>query len=110
VTGRVIGSGYIHELEERAYVMVDGIDGKAHHLQIGPRDPTTLPLGAIVEVSATPVRPMDRNIAGMAVSDGFYTMYRHREARQQHPELRNDAEEILGPTRAVWRRYCAHEA
>ena len=95
VTGRVIGSGYINELEERAYVMVDGVDGKAHHLPIGPRDPTTLPLGAIVEVSATPARPMDRNIAGMAASDGFYTTSRHREALRQHPELRNDTEEIL---------------
>jgi Protein of unknown function (DUF3363) len=57
-------------LEERAHVLVDGINGKAHHVPVGSRDLSTFPIGGMVEVKPTAVRAADRNIAALCKIGG----------------------------------------
>ena len=37
ILGRILATGYLDELDERAYVIVDGIDGRAHHVPLAAR-------------------------------------------------------------------------
>ena len=73
VTGRLAAKGIVDPLNDRGYLIVDGIDGRAYHIPVPPRvDLSGLPVGAIVTVSngAKP-RPADRTVAEMA-RDGIY--------------------------------------
>ena len=58
IVGRILATGYLDELEERAYIVVDGIDGRAHHLPIGQADLSEFPVGGIVEARSTPLTAM----------------------------------------------------
>jgi type IV secretory pathway VirD2 relaxase len=50
VLGRLIGRGLDDELKGTAYAVIDGVDGKVHHLRLRDLDAATdAPLGAIVE-------------------------------------------------------------
>ena len=86
VIGRVIGAGYLDEFDERAYAIVDGIDGRTYHVPLGKRDPTGLALGSIVEIGRTQPGVADRNIAALS-QDGYYLTAEHRSllrARHDH--------------------------
>lgn len=78
VTGRLVGKGIVDPLYERGYLIVDGIDGRAHHINVPSRvDLGGLPVGAIVTVSNGPgPRPADRTIAELA-RDGIYRTSEH---------------------------------
>jgi Protein of unknown function (DUF3363) len=93
--GRIVSVGYQDELNEHAYLIVDGVDGRAHHIPIGQRDLSTFPTGGIVEVQATPVRNVDRNIAEISKSDGYYTTSRHRELIRPLDRSTSDPDEII---------------
>ena len=94
IVGQIVAVGYLDELDERAYVIVDGIDGRAHHVPIGQRDPSEFPLGGIVEARPTPLRAADRNVAALS-RDGFYLTAVHREHLQAQTGLRDDPDEIV---------------
>jgi type IV secretory pathway VirD2 relaxase len=73
IVGRVVARGLSDEVRDRHYLIVDGLDGKVHHIDIGKGDavePT--PEGAIVRV--TPKRPeprhVDRTVAEIAAANG----------------------------------------
>jgi type IV secretory pathway VirD2 relaxase len=70
IVGRIAAKGLADELNDRAYVIVDGADGRAHYAPISPSaDIVDLPVGGIVELrGASNLRTADRNIA--AVADG----------------------------------------
>jgi len=78
VTGRLIAKGTLDPLTDRGYLIVDGIDGRAHHISVPPRvDLDGLPVGAIVTVSNGPQpRSADRTIAALA-RDGIYRTSEH---------------------------------
>lgn len=85
VVGRVAAKGLADELNDRGYLVIDGIDGRAHYLRLPPgADLAALPVGGIVEaVGAGRERPVDRNIAAM-VRDGLYRSADHlAQLRQQ---------------------------
>ncbi len=91
IIGRIVATGYLDELAERAYVIVDGIDGRAHHVPLGQADLSEFPVDGIVEVRPTPLRAADRNIAAIS-KDGVYRTSEHRlplratgDPRQHHP-------------------------
>ena len=94
VTGRIAGCGYSDELEERAYIIVDGINGKAHHVPVGTRDLSTFPIGGIVEVKPTPVRAADRNVAALS-QNGLYVAAEHRMVLRTQRDPGNDPNEIV---------------
>jgi hypothetical protein len=94
VIGRVIGTGYLDELDERAYAIVDGIDGRAHHVLLGKRDPGDFPLGSIVEVHRTQPRVADRNIAASS-QDGIYLTKEHFDQLRSRDDLSHAPEDIV---------------
>jgi type IV secretory pathway VirD2 relaxase len=84
VVGRVLAKGLAgDEMGERVHLIVDGIDGRVHHIEF--KDPSRIEeVGRDMIVEAAPVisspRPADRNIAANAAdSDGIYRPSRHLE-------------------------------
>lgn len=78
VIGRIVGKGLADELNDRGYLVVDGIDGRAHHLKLpAGADLVELPMGAIVE-ARPPAREkaVDRNILA-AATEGIYSTGGH---------------------------------
>ncbi len=78
VIGRIAAKGLADELNDRGYLVVDGIDGRAHYVRLPVGvDLAALPVGGIVEVkSAGGERAVDRNIAGI-VREGLYRSADH---------------------------------
>ncbi len=81
VTGRVLDKYLANELGDNLTVVVDGIDGRTHH--IANIDPTQLEdarIGGVIEISRAEVtaRQSDRTIATIA-EDGIYRPSRHLE-------------------------------
>lgn len=73
VVGRVIARGLADEHRDRHYLMIDGVDGHAHYVDIGRGDAVApIPEGAIIRVSARSmaVRNADRVVAEVAASSG----------------------------------------
>lgn len=78
IVGRVVGKGLADELHDKGYLVIDGIDGKAHYVALPPRSELEqYPSGTVVEVKgSTDVHAADRNIAELAV-DGIYRTDHH---------------------------------
>lgn len=84
ILGRVVGDGPENELQDRRYLIVDGVDGTRWHVSIGNRLPGTLPPpDAIVEVTALApkARRADHIIARIAaLNGGTYSDDLHADA------------------------------
>ncbi|WPC06214.1 relaxase/mobilization nuclease and DUF3363 domain-containing protein [Pseudomonas benzenivorans] len=78
VSGRVVAKGLADELHDRGYLVVDGLDGKAHYLTLPARtELADYPIGAVVEArTLSEPRAVDRSIAELAV-DGLYRSDQH---------------------------------
>ncbi|MDO8264024.1 MAG: relaxase/mobilization nuclease and DUF3363 domain-containing protein [Gallionella sp.] len=78
VIGRIAAKGLADELNDRGYLVMDGIDGRAHYVRLPVgTDLTALPMGGIVEAKAAGgERAVDRNIAGI-VREGLYRTVDH---------------------------------
>lgn len=64
VAGRIAGKGLADELNDRGYLVVDGIDGRAHYLTLpAGADLSALPMHAIVE--ARPRQPRNGERANL---------------------------------------------
>ncbi|MBI1206838.1 MAG: DUF3363 domain-containing protein [Azospirillum sp.] len=73
VVGRVIARGLADELNDRHYLVIDGVDGRVHYIDIGlgtATEPT--PAGAIlrVEPRRTEPREVDRTVVTIASAHG----------------------------------------
>ena len=86
IVGRIADKGLADELHDRRYLIVDGIDGRAHYVVLpGQTDAVELRVGAIVEVRANDrLRPADQNIANLA-DNGIYRTAKHLEIAYSHP-------------------------
>lgn len=86
IVGRIAAKGLADELQDRGYLVVDGLDGRAHYISLPPgADLTDYPTGGIVEVSggSREPRPADRTIAARVGPDGLYRPDHHlAEARR----------------------------
>ena len=84
VIGRVAAKGLADELHDRGFLVIDGVDGKAHYVVLNARDElANYPTGAVVEVKGSAeVRAADMNIAALA-SDGLYRADHHLAIEQQ---------------------------
>ncbi|HCF1761215.1 TPA: relaxase/mobilization nuclease and DUF3363 domain-containing protein [Pseudomonas aeruginosa] len=93
VVGRIVAKGLDDELNDRGYLVVDGLDGKAHYLRLPARtDLSDYPIGGLVETrSLSEPRAVDRSIAALA-ADGLYrtdhqaALARSRAVEGQDPE------------------------
>jgi len=83
LVGRVVRRGFSDEHRDRHYLIVDGIDGRVHYLDIGRAIATgPTPEGAIVRVAprTAGVRAVDCTIAAVARGhDGIYSVTAHLE-------------------------------
>ena len=72
IVGRIAARGLSDEQVGREYLVVDGIDGRAHYVEIGIGGAEQDREGAIVRISPTPVsvRDVDRTVAEIAVANG----------------------------------------
>ena len=80
VVGRVAAKGLADELQDRGFLIVDGIDGRAHYVALGPgADLSAYTAGGVVEVRAAAREPRqaDRIIAAQVGPDGLYRPDRH---------------------------------
>ncbi len=96
IVGRVAGKGLADELYDRGYLVIDGVDGKAHYVALPPRtELEQYPAGAIVEVKgSTEVRAADKNIAALA-SDGLYRADHHLAIEQGRAKPGRDPQEVV---------------
>nr|WP_240309587.1 MULTISPECIES: DUF3363 domain-containing protein [Sphingomonas] len=81
IIGRVIDKHLSDELGENLTLVVDGIDGRTHHVSgIDPARVEDARIGSVVEIGPADgaARPSDRAIIGMA-EDGIYRPSRHLE-------------------------------
>lgn len=84
VTGKIVVRGLADELDDRHFLIVDGLDGRAHYVDIGKgASVEPIPEGAIVR--ATPrmgaAGETDRRIAAVAAANGGrYSIELHQAA------------------------------
>ncbi|MDR6190333.1 type IV secretory pathway VirD2 relaxase [Agrobacterium pusense] len=81
IVGRVVDKYLTDELGENLTIVVDGIDGRTHHLAgIDPARVEDARIGSVIEIgpAETTSRPSDRTIAAIAES-GVYRPSRHLE-------------------------------
>ena len=82
VQGRLLKVGYDDELQDRRYAIVDGLDGRVHHFDLGTSYPKDLSPGDMIEVK--PRSPgalnMDQTIADVAAHNrGVYSVVHHKQ-------------------------------
>ncbi|HEJ2267344.1 TPA: DUF3363 domain-containing protein [Pseudomonas aeruginosa] len=96
ILGRVAAKGLADELHDRGYLVIDGVDGKAHYVALNTRDElVNYPTGAVVEVrGSAEVRAADKNIAALA-SDGLYRADRHLAIEQGRAKPGRDPQEVV---------------
>ncbi|RMO08284.1 hypothetical protein ALQ47_02448 [Pseudomonas cichorii] len=96
LVGRVAAKGLADELHDRGYLVIDGVDGKAHYVALNTRDElANYPTGAVVEVrGAADVRAADKNIAALA-SDGLYRTDHHLAIEQGRAKPGRDPQEVV---------------
>ncbi|MBG2641534.1 relaxase/mobilization nuclease and DUF3363 domain-containing protein [Klebsiella michiganensis] len=94
LVGRVAAKGLADELHDRGYLVIDGVDGKAHYVALNARDElASYPTGAVVEVrGSAEVRAADKNIAALA-SDGLYRTDHHLAIEQGRAKPGRDPQE-----------------
>jgi len=96
ILGRVAAKGLADELRDRGYLVIDGVDGKAHYVALNARDElANYPAGAVVEVKGSAdVRAADRNIAALA-SDGLYRTDHHLAVAQGQAVPGRDPQQVV---------------
>ncbi len=79
--GRVVTRGLSDELNDRQYLIIDGVDGRVHYVEIGKADATEpTPDASIVAVEPRRIEPreVDRTAAEIAAAnDGRYSIDIH---------------------------------
>ena len=96
VTGRVVAKGLSDELGDRGYLVVDGLDGKAHYVSLSASDElANYPTGSVVSVrGSAKIRETDRTIAVLA-GDGLYRCDRHLAITKGQANGNRDPQELV---------------
>lgn len=82
IVGRVIDKGLGgDEMGERVRLVIDGVDGRVHHLEMDPARAEAIQQGMIVAAGSAQAGPRnsDRNILAIAGKEGIYRPARHLE-------------------------------
>jgi hypothetical protein len=80
IVGQVLDKGLGgDEMGERVRLVIDGVDGRVHHVEIDPARAEEVRQGMIVAVGAGPTTPRaaDRNILAIAGKEGVYRPAEH---------------------------------
>lgn len=73
VVGRLVRRGLSDEINDRHYLMIDGVDGQVHYVDIGRGESVgALADGSVLAITPKSIepRPVDRTIADIAVANG----------------------------------------
>ena len=82
IVGRVLDKGLGgDELGERVRLVIDGVDGRVHHLEMAPVRAEDIQRGMIVATGPGQAGPLasDRNILAIAGKEGIYRPAKHLE-------------------------------
>ncbi len=91
VTGRVAGKGLSDELKGTFYAVVETPAGRAYHVPLDAKSAQTVSVGDLVSLAtppASPVRPVDRQIADLVerlAEQGLGAPARHRLVVRKEP-------------------------
>lgn len=93
VVGRVVGKGLADELQERGYLVLDGVDGRAHYVALpAGAELEQFPSGGIIEAhGAVEARAVDKTIAALA-EGGIYRTDHHLALMGAQPTAYSDAQ------------------
>ncbi|MGP9826069.1 DUF3363 domain-containing protein [Ectopseudomonas khazarica] len=96
VVGRIVAKGLADELNDRGYLVVDGLDGKAHYLTLPARaELADYPIGGVVETrSLGESRAVDRSIVSVA-SEGLYRTDNHLALARSQSSDGHDPEALI---------------
>jgi len=96
IIGRVAAKGLADELYDKGYLVIDGIDGKAHYVALPPKSELEqYPMGAVVEVKGSAdIRTADKTIAALA-KDGLYHTDHHLAFAQRQAKPDRTPQEIV---------------
>jgi type IV secretory pathway VirD2 relaxase len=96
VIGRVAGKGLADELYDKGYLVVDGIDGKAHYVALpAKKELARFSVGAVVEArGSAEVRTADKNVVALAV-DGLYRTDHHLILAKAQATSERDPHEVV---------------
>ncbi|AOE86000.1 relaxase/mobilization nuclease and DUF3363 domain-containing protein [Pseudomonas sp. TCU-HL1] len=96
VVGQVVAKGLADELHDRGYLVVDGLDGKAHYLSLPARtELADYPIGAVVETrTMSEPRAVDRSIASLAAG-GIYRADHHLALARSQAAEGHDPEALV---------------
>ncbi len=103
ILGRVAAKGLADELHDRGYLVIDGVDGKAHYVALNARDElVNYPTGTVVEVKGSAdVRAADRNIVALASGSLYRTDYHLAVAQGQAVPGRDPQEFVAAHVRRL---------
>ena len=99
LVGRVAAKGLVDELQDRGFLVVDGVDGQAHYVALPPgSDLSSYPNGGIVEIGATSRAPraVDHTIAANLDGDGVYRVDTHLAQARREARRGDDPETFVG--------------
>lgn len=80
IVGRIAGKGLVDELHDKGFLIVDGIDGRAHYVALpAGLELDEFPKGGIVKIAPATAGPKaaDQAIARLASGDGLYRTEQH---------------------------------
>lgn len=84
IVGRVLSKGLGgDEMGERVHLVIDGVDGRVHHIELDASRAEDIGRGMIVEAAPAPSkpRPADRNILSVTDENGIYRPSEHLQWR-----------------------------
>lgn len=96
VIGRVAAKGMADELHDRGYLVIDGVDGKAHYVALSSKvELAQYQVGSVVEArGSTDIRAADKSVAALTV-DGVYRTDHHLTMAKVHAAPGRDPKEIV---------------
>jgi len=96
VVGRVAAKGMADELYDRGYLVIDGIDGKAHYVALSAKaELEQYPVGSVVEArGSADIRAADKNIAALTIN-GVYRTDRHLTMAKAKTAPGHDPKEMV---------------
>ncbi|TAM61625.1 MAG: DUF3363 domain-containing protein [Rhodanobacter sp.] len=103
VIGRVAGKGLADEWHDLGYLIMDGIDGKAHYIVLPVKaELQHYPIDGVVEARAsTGTRAVDRNIVALAANGTYRTDYHLAIASAQARSGREPSEVVQAHIRRL---------
>ncbi|WP_375551349.1 DUF3363 domain-containing protein [Rhodophyticola porphyridii] len=86
VIGRVLSKGLgTNELGERMHLVIDGVDGRIHHMEVDASRADEIGRGMIISATPPPSTPRvsDTNILEVAGADGIYSPSEHLDGARE---------------------------